>query len=411
MIAILAIARSTILEMRRQRLFIVPIIGVVLSLLAIAGVLLLSDDSTVLLSREAEIAAFTASVGAMFGAALYAIIIGSSLIAREISGGTMLMLAARPIGRSQIVLGRALGAAAFLLVSIIVVCLVYGLVAALLSTSIAPLDEPFRALVFGGPAILLGLAVSLAFSVQGKATAATGSAIAVCAFALFVGFYAQDWRADQHLRSYLTDDVREQTTSNDRLIGPAAWLVARAIPFTVFAVSSTVALDERYAETYDTYDRADRTKPIRTDRVDGGGALGYGGYVGAAYPADPTTAVDPTMGEPVAPAASANLAEAAETAADAPTNEAPVAPPDPIAGTTRDYEPPELPDDPTREAYECAEWNNAECFLGYKNAWTKREIPPLPRFDDGASLLFAWLMIPAWIGVAILLLRRRRDLS
>jgi hypothetical protein len=369
MIAILAIARSTILEMRRQRLFIVPIIGVALSLLTIAAILLLNDEATDLLSREAEIAAFTASVAAMFGATLYATIIGSSLIAREISGGTMLMLAARPIGRAQIVLGRALGAAAFLLVSTVVVCLAYGVLASLLSTSIAPLYEPFRALVVGGPAILLGLAVSLAFSVQGKATAATGSAIAVCSFALFVGFYAQDWRADQHLRSYLTDDVREQTEPSGRLIGPAAWLVARAIPFTVFAVSSTTALDDRYTDTYDGYEAPDRTKPIQTDRADG-----VRGYIAYAVPA-------------------------------------PAMPADMPAGAPIPTEPTKLPDEPTREAYECAEWNNAECFLGYKNAWTKREIPPLPRFDDGLSVLFAWLMIPAWIGVAILLLRRRRDLT
>ena len=103
MIAIYAIARSTFIELRRQRLMIVPLVAIALSLIGLGATLLLEGGDVNIDPEEAELAALISGVAASIGATIYAIIVGSGLIAREIVSGTMLMLAARPIGRWQII--------------------------------------------------------------------------------------------------------------------------------------------------------------------------------------------------------------------------------------------------------------------------------------------------------------------
>jgi hypothetical protein len=383
MIAILAIARSTILELRRQRLMIVPIIGILLSLVVLGAALLLNDGDLQLKEQDAELAALATGLGAAVGGTIYAAIVGAGLIAREISAGTMLMLAARPISRWQIIAGRVLGSGAFLLAVLLFVCLCYSLVAVVTSGSVAPFDEPFIAFVHGAPAVLLGLTFGIACSVQGKATAATGTAIGIMLFAFFVGFYAQEWRDEQHKRSFLTEQVRDKIDSNDGIVGPAGLAVVRALPFWVFTQAAGNAIDrhERYQYS-DSYERS-LEGPIDTTRSDGMSlAYGVAAPASAGGPTDPAT--------PAAPAI------------------------DPVTGLETDASFPErvkLPDDPGPEAFDCAEYGGARCFLGYKNAWKVKEFDRVKPLHEGLGLLLAWLAIPAWMGIAMLLLHRRRDLT
>jgi hypothetical protein len=365
-IPVLAIARATVIELRRQRLMIVPAIGIVLSLVVLGAALILADGDLSLRDEDAELAALSAGIGAAMAGTVYAIIVGSGLIAREIVGGTMLMLAARPIGRWQIILGRVLGAGAFLLAVLLGVCLSYSLVAMVTSGSTAPFDEPFQSFGVGAPAVLLGLCFGIACSVQGKATAATGAAIAIALFAWSVGIYAQDWRDEHHERSFLTEDVRDEIDSDNPVIGRGALAVARALPFWVFTQAAITQVDdhESYQQLpgWEDPDRVDTTKPS--------GMTGFA----TAVPVDPNVAL--------------------------PNGPGPIG-----------LEDLDLPDEPTEEAFDCSEYGGADCFLGYRDAWTVKEFERAQPMDRGVGLLFAWLAIPLWIGIAMLLLHRRRDLT
>ena len=366
MSAVLAIARATVLELRRQRLLIVPIIGFVLSLVVLGAALVLTDGNLDLRDDDAEVAALVTGIAACVGGTVYALIVGAGLIAREIVAGTMLMLAARPIGRWQIIAGRALGSAAFLLAVLLAVCTSYALVAALASGSTAPLDEPFVAFIYGAPAVLLGLCFGIACSIQGKATAATGTAIGLVLFAWSVGIYADDWRTERHERSFLTEEVRDRIDSNDAIVGPAATGVARALPFWVLMRAALDAVDDR-------------------ERYQYGGPLGRGERI---YPKRQGAAIyGMTTARPVDPGAM-----------DAPAGVAPM-------------QPRRLPADPPAAAFQCAEYGGASCFYGYENAWRVDSYRASRPMHEGVGLLLAWLAIPAWVGVAMLLLHRRRDLT
>lgn len=361
MTAALAIAWTTVLEMRRQRLLLVPLIGFVISLLLLASTLLLDAGITELEPRDAEYLAWGMGTAASVAMAVYAVIVGASLIARELSAGTMLMLAARPIARWQVVLGRALGAGAFLLVALLVTCATYGPLVALLTGSTAPLEDPFLALEAGAPAVLLGLAIGLAFSVQGRATAAIGSAIGVSLFAWAVGSYVEDRAQEQHLRSYLVPELRERLEDRGRIVGPAATALVRAIPFGTLQARSEDRLDD-LDPSYGPGHRADGSIDVM-----------QGGHFA-------TAAVAPAM------------------------------PPDGADAPAGPVQPARLPSDPTPEALRCVEFGGASCLFGFRNAWTRTVLPPEPELDDGAGYLLALLAIPAWIGIAMLLLWRRRDL-
>lgn len=388
MIAIYAIARSTVLELRRQRLMIVPIIGIALSLVILGAALLLSDGDLQLREQDAELAALATGIGAAIGGTIYAAIVGSSLIAREIGAGTMLMLAARPIGRWQIIAGRVLGSGCFLLGVLLFVCACYSLVAMVTSGSLAPWNEPFVAFAYGAPAMLLGLTFGIACSVQGKATAATGTAIGLVLFAWAVGMYAENWRDEQHKRSYLTEQVREEIDSNDAIVGPAAVGVARLLPFWVFTRAAEGAIERHERYQYDESYRDQLDAPVDTTRSNGMG-VGYATAGPLPAPTDPNGAAlpapDPTLD-------------------DSPTI-------DPATGLVGPGEPRKLPDKPDQSAFNCAEYGGAECFLGYKDAWKVASFEPVKPIHEGFGLLFAWLAIPVWMGIAMLLLHRRRDLA
>lgn len=353
MTPILAIARATLPELLRQRLLLVPVIGVVLTLLLLAGALVVTDGPIELERAQAEQVAWGAGIAASLGAAVYGLIIGASLIAREIADGTLLMLAARPIGRWQIVAGRVLGAAAFLTGALVATGAVYGIVAAVVSGMAAPLDEPLVAIAVTLPGVLFALCVGTAFSIQGRATAAIGSAVAVSLFALVVSSYASQWRAEQHRRAYLVEAVQSRLGDHQPVVGRAAGALTRILPFGVFAAHAQ----------HTFFDRFDEQLPEGSgdERVDTTRRGGYGGPV----PVTPA-------GEP--------------------------------------QEPERLPDMPDAEAYQCAEYGGAQCFLGYRDAWTRRYIPPPPHLHERTSVALAWLALPLWLGIAMLLLWRRRDL-
>lgn len=396
--AILAIARTTIPELARQKLLIVPIIGVVLSLLALAGTLLLTDGSLDLERAEAESVAWAAGAAAVIGATVYALLVGATLIAREIADGTLLMLAVRPIARWKIIVGRVLGATIFIVVALLAVCLVYGLVAMIVSGMRAPFEEAFEAAFLGLPAVLLAVCVGTAFSVQGKSTAAIGSAIGVSIFALFLAGYVQDWRAEEHRRSFLVESVRDKLPSNDGIVGPTASLMVRIMPFGVFGSQGLESYEEEIERTYvaiedggaypDEDDKIDVMDPrIRMYLSPG---VSYGPEsdpMAAVATAPPTTGTAPGVTIPPGEAIDPTI--------------------DPATGMPM----PKLPKNPTKEAFECAEYNGTRCFFGYRGAWKQRRIDRAQELHDGRSLLFAWLAIPMWIGIATLLLTRRRDLT
>ncbi len=399
MIAILAIARATILELRRQRLMIVPIIGIVLSLLVLGAVLLLSDGDLGLQDRDAELAALVTGIGAAVAGTIYAAIVGSGLVAREITAGTMLMLAARPIGRWQIIAGRVLGTSMFLLAVLLFVCISYALVAMLTAGSTAPFDEPFLAFAYGAPAILLGLTFGIACSVQGKATAATGTAIGIMLFAWSVGIYADEWRDEQHERSFLTEEVRDKLESNDAIVGPIALGVARALPFWVFTTGASNTIDRHERYQFDEEYQRQLDAPVDTTKPGGMGMA----YAGPA-PTYETGTSDPPAG------ASPELDPAAGEDHVAPTIDPATGLPL-IGSTGGPIEAQKLPDKPGQEAFQCAEYGGASCFLGYKDAWRVKQFERVKPMDEGLGLLLAWLAIPLWMGIAMLLLHRRRDLT
>ena len=401
MIAILAIARATILELRRQRLMIVPVIGIALSLVVLGAALLLSDGDLHLQESDAELAALVTGIGAAIGGTIYAAIVGSGLIAREITAGTMLMLAARPIGRWQIIAGRVLGSGVFLLGVLLFVCISYSLVSMVTSGSTAPWDEPFIAFAYGAPAMLLGLTFGIACSVQGKATAATGTAIGILLFAWAVGIYAEEWRSERHDRTFLTDEVRDEMESNDAVVGPAALLLARALPFWVFTKAAEQAVERHERYQYDESYQRELDAPVDTTKANG---VGYA--YGMATPEIAPVPGDPTVPSPTDPSTSATVGPTPDQAvAVDPATGLPIDGPDDLAQLLK------RPDKPDQEAFNCSKYGGAECFLGYKEAWRVKSFERVQPIHEGLGLLLAWLAIPAWMGIAMLLLHRRRDLT
>jgi hypothetical protein len=356
--AILAISGATWTELRRQRLLIVPLIAVVLSLILLGGAIIVDNSIGDLHRDNAEFAAFSAGSGAGVGAALYALIIGSSLIARELSSGTLLMLAARPVARWQIYVGRLLASGVFLLACLVVVDLIYGLVACALAGSVAPIDDGMVSMVFTVPAVVLALCVGAAFSVQARPTAAIGTAVAVCAFALFVTIYAANWQQEHHLRSYLVDDARDHLDSDSPAMGRIAVGVVRVLPFGVFAAQAIGTADHLDPSPY----AQDHDKRIDT-RANGSA---YFAQAASDQPPSVSGAIEPPQ-----------------------------------------MHRPTLEDIDRGHALLCG---NAQCFYGVRGAWKQRMIPPVPELDDGSSVLFAWLTIPLWALIGIGLLARRRDL-
>jgi hypothetical protein len=367
-----AISRATIQTLSRQKLLIVPIIGLVLSLLALGATLLLADGSVDFDDESAEAAAWAAGAGAAIASTIYGVIVGSSLIAREISDGTLLMLAVRPIARWQIMAGRVLGATLFVVGALLLSCLVYGIVAMLTAGMIAPIDEPIEAALYGIPAVLLAVAMGAAFSVQGRATAAIGSAIAVGIFATVITPYAREWSMRQELRSHLSPEVQQrydQVNDNDAIVGPAAVFVVRLLPFGVFMSHAAIQFDSSF----------DGESPGEPDSIDPVTQPNYN-YV---MP-EPAQLTDPPA------AATATPAE------------------DPAAGVSLERR--KLPPDPTDEAFDCSSWAGPECFYGFRNAWKDRRFDAPAELHEDGGLLLAWLAIPLWVVIGAGLLMRRRDL-
>lgn len=356
--SILCITRFTVIEQLRQRLIVVPLVGFVLSLIVLGTSLTLTNTSFEGHVSDAELIAWTLGMGAGVGATIYAIIIGASMIARDMSSGVMLMLAARPVGRWKIVLGRFLGAALFLTIALVLVAASYGLLTSLLARSFAPLDDSLLALLIAIPATYLGLAFGLALSVQGKATAAIGTAFALAVFSTVTGMYANEWLNEQHMRSYLTPSFKKEVPPPSPVIGTLAIGVTYAIPFPVFLI---------------------RTFNVSGERE------------GMGSSEDSITVMwDSDHSAPVP--------EASVTSLTGETTQGP-------------SELPEAPVPDRKSAIECARYSGAGCLLNVEGAWIKPQIPQPPTIGSKLRFVFALLAIPAWLGVSILLLHRRRELT
>lgn len=281
----------------------------------------------------------------------------------------MLMLAARPVGRWQIVLGRVLGAAAFIVATLVVTCAVYGLVASAVSGSFAPIDEPLKALWYAIPGVLLALCVGTAFSIQGRATAAIGSAVIVSAFAAGLAAYVDAWRTEGHLRSYMTDTARDTLTPNDPFVGPVSRAMVAVMPYGVLIGHAAQEGNDR------EYDSSRGAAPPGSDYDPDHITVGPGGSGGFA-----TATPLPAPGE--------------TPSSDAAAFEGPSAA------------------DLRRFARECADNDGgASCWYAVRDAWKQKSFPARPKLYDGWELLLAWLAIPFWVAVSVLLLTRRRDLA
>lgn len=122
--AIVTLVRLTLLELWRQRLGIVPIVILVLILLAGLihgnGEVQLNGQAVAFSAREIGMGTFGLI---QFCGSVLGVIAGASAIAPEIDRGTVLLLATKPVPRWGMLLGKALGTFAFLVLS----CLVWGI--------------------------------------------------------------------------------------------------------------------------------------------------------------------------------------------------------------------------------------------------------------------------------------------
>jgi hypothetical protein len=257
--------------------------------------------------------------------------------------------------------------------------------------------------------------------VQGRSTAAIGSAIGVSLFALVLSFYAQDWQEERHMRGYLVDEVHERIGDNDPIIGPGAMAVVRVIPFGVFSTDAMERMENSFDELDDISGvSADDPHEGKIDVISWGGPYAAGVATTAPVPStgvtDPAAEPGATATNPTAPTdAGAAATDPAVDPAAAPTATGPDGTAfDPATGLPVDPntgEPIKQPAKPTEQAYDCASYGGWSCFHGYKKAWKQRYVPEAPLLHEHGGTWYALLSIPFWILIASVLLTRRRDLA
>lgn len=378
----IAIALATTRELRHQRLLIAPVVAFALSMCILATVLVFGGLGELTATDAASALRWTC-LAAGVGASIYAVIVGSGLIAQELAAGTMLMLAVRPISRWTITSGRILGAGSFLLVALLLVDLAYGLIASALSGSFA-VPAALGTLAITVPGVLLCLAVGSALSVQQRTSAASGTAVAVLWFALGTATWTNQVRTEDHYRSYLRPEAAARLDANAPVVGALGELVVRIVPVAVLGAHAIDVVEE--TEFPDAY----RDRPITL--YGDGSAPPYASYPGPAPSPAPAAAATP---------AGATSAGATSAGADASADPSIAAgAPGPGAMT--------IPKDPPDTAFDCG---MATCLLGYEHAWRQPTMPPPPEFASTRDVAFAWLMIPTWMLLAGTLLWRRRDLA
>jgi ABC-type transport system involved in multi-copper enzyme maturation permease subunit len=160
--AVLAIARMTILELRRSRVLVglaVLTVITVLFALALPGVREVPD------SDEALAALLLRGLGLLTSiATLLTLLVCAPLVADEVGRGTVLVLATRPPPRTAIVLGKYAGAAFCVMVLLLGLGVAVGVLGALATGSGAFVGHAVVRALGAVPALLLAAAVATAMS-------------------------------------------------------------------------------------------------------------------------------------------------------------------------------------------------------------------------------------------------------
>lgn len=154
------IAANTFREIIRDRI----LYGIVVFALLLFGLSLALGQLS--FSEQAKISADFGFAGIQIGACVLAVFVGSTLVAKEIEKQTILTLLARPISRSQFLLGKFLG------LSMVIITVMAGLAAVLAALT-----------------LFLGLNVDGAFAVA--LLGAFFEALLLLSVALFFGTFAR----------------------------------------------------------------------------------------------------------------------------------------------------------------------------------------------------------------------------
>jgi Cu-processing system permease protein len=126
---------------------------------------------------------------------LVAVFIGSSLIAGDVERRVLLPVVAKPVSRTQYLLGRYLGLAGALLVNLVAMALLLGAVLALNEGGARPIDRAFlTAVAFIGVQFLVVGAVAVLFSAVSSATLAATFSLAVAIAGQFTNELRSLWQ-------------------------------------------------------------------------------------------------------------------------------------------------------------------------------------------------------------------------
>lgn len=153
--AMLLIATNTVRQTIRQRLFYNLVffgIGMVLLAMTVGNITFGYADRVV---RSIGLSGVSITVDLM------ALLVGVSLIHEEIDRKTLFVVLARPLSRSQYVLGRYLGLLAATFIMLVGLTIVFAIVLTLVRGSLTTLDVIALALAFPEAAILGGIGVVL----------------------------------------------------------------------------------------------------------------------------------------------------------------------------------------------------------------------------------------------------------
>ncbi|HEY9724788.1 MAG TPA: ABC transporter permease subunit [Oscillatoriaceae cyanobacterium] len=157
------IVRLTLLELWRQRLAFAPIaIAVVMAVIAVTFANAGDKAAPLLLSQSRELAQGVYGMLGFLGT-LLGLLAGAGLVSTEIERGTVLLLAIKPLPRWLLMLGKAVGAFAFLLASF-ALWGVFLLIQAWLHMPGMPLGALFIGLLLSTLVPILFAAVALFYS-------------------------------------------------------------------------------------------------------------------------------------------------------------------------------------------------------------------------------------------------------
>lgn len=206
---VLAIARLTLLELRHSKLLVLP-----LSVAAAIAVVAYNVKDPALFGDELLRGMWR---GQAVAGGLVAILAASGALATEIERGTMLLLAVRPISRTGIVLGKAIGVTTYLLLcslawsSIVAIGIGRYVHAGWEAAFVGSLLSVMSALLVA----TVALAASAAFPTRG----AIGATLALCLAAAFVAAIPLETVSPEHVaRVRDTQHVMATVLPVDRLM-------------------------------------------------------------------------------------------------------------------------------------------------------------------------------------------------